>query len=444
MRLVVVMTLSAALAGCAAQPLELTCGDMLPAHSATYAATPYFAQLQRDAGHDECPAGPDGKPFCGSLAEALLTTGAPSASEPMVAAIGRWQDTAAQKENLVAPEAPILMLSGGGSWGAFGAGFLNRLHRDDWAVVTGISTGSIQGLFVAAGDYGPMEAEYSPDDGAALAHADGYYGIAFRGAKYNMRPLSAKLLQYLEPSDPARSPLVRMSRPGRPELFVGMVEAHSGDLKVVDVTGMVRDGLGGNAHPTSDQLKPVAQCVAAVLLGSSAIPVQLTPVQIDGHTYMDGGVRSSTFEEGIATRMLQAAKVASMKAHTMREPPPPVPHAYVIRNGPTIVFRDKPVTDGSPEYQVDERADAYRVGMRGYSTIVNQNELMSIVALRLNHPDLAISVITADGFNAPENPQPCGKRPEDMFNAPFMKCLVAWGHYKADHGPHWIELTKNP
>ena len=53
----------------------------------------------------------------------------------------------------------------GGAWGAFGAGYLGALGRRDWTVVTGISTGALQGLFVAAGDYPALAKAYAIENG---------------------------------------------------------------------------------------------------------------------------------------------------------------------------------------------------------------------------------------------------------------------------------------
>ena len=156
------------------------------------------------------------------------------------------------------------------------------------------------------------------------------------------------------------------------------------------------------------------------------------PVQIDGHTYVDGGVRSSVFEAGVGRRLSRfTAKTASA-----------APHIYVMRNGPTIVFRDANDPGKPGVAAVDARPDIMRVGMRAYSTLVNQNELMSIASLRLNYPRGPISVISADGFNAPMNPKPCGPRPEALFEARFMHCLIDWGAYKARFGPGWISLRE--
>jgi len=435
MRIFGILPAAFLLGGCfhlGAKPMTFTGGAMLDAHTEVYSAR-HFTELQRDAGRDDCPANGCG----GAKVMSLDSSETAAVADPIAKALDRWRD---QHAALVSPRAmseqpgpPVLMLSGGGSWGAFGAGYLEALDRRDWAVVTGVSTGALQGLFVAAGDYSKLVDNYSPSGEDDIAKHNGVWGLLFKGAEFDLAPLRERLMDYLLPPDGAESPLLRMLRPGAPELSVAMVEASSGDLKVVHVTQMVRAALGRPDQRTPAELRRVAECVAGVALASSAIPVRLTPVQIDGRTYMDGGVRSSVFDAELGHRLsLYAANRPSL----------PQPQIYIIRNGPTIVFRDEDDRAKPGTAAVDARPDAMRVGLRGYSTIVNQSELMSIAGLRLKYPTGTIKVATADGYNSPMNPDHCERKPEVMFDPAFMKCLIRWGRYKARSGPGWIKLSE--
>jgi len=440
MRILGILPAMLMLAGCVhldAKPMTFTCGDMLDGHIETY--QPVFAGLQRDAGLDDCPTGADGRPACGD-ARMFVASSPPTgpANDPITKAMDQWQASDALRPSLTAPEvggkrgAPVLMLSGGGGWGAFGAGYLQALNRKDWAVVTGVSTGALQGVFVAAGDYSELANAYRIKTGDELAKTNGLLGLAFKGSELDMTPLRQKVMDYLLPANGKESPLLRMRKAGAPYLAIAMVEARTGDLKVVYVTDLVRTSLGQTGQPKPAELRRVAQCVAGVALASSSIPVRLTPVQIDGRTYVDGGVRSSVFDAGMGRVFASYAESGGARAQ---------PAIYVIRNGPTVVFRDIDDPDRPGTAAVDARPDIERVGLRGYSTIVNQNELMSIASLRLNYPTGPINVISADGFNTQGmNPVPCGKRPKEMFNAKFMNCLVDWGDHKARNGPAWIEM----
>jgi hypothetical protein len=427
-----------------AEPFDFNCGQLLDSYSQTYQATPLFAELQRDARFDECAAAPDGTPRCAAATPQALDGAA--ISDPIIAALAERRRIRPSLNTSDEP-AKVLMLSGGGSWGAFGAGYLKALGRDDWTVVTGVSTGALQALFVAAGDYDALAKAYDISDETELATSNGLRGLVWKGSQYSVAPLRAKVLAYLLPADSTTSPLIRMLRPGRPQLSIAMVEARTGDLKAVHITQMLRGELGGGV-PDRAKLERVGQCLAGVSLASSSIPVRLTPIRIDKHSYFDGGVRSSVFDSGIARRVASYAAGLTAKE---------APQIYVVRNGPTIVFRDAMDEKDPRTAAVDARPDIFRVGMRGYSTIVNQNELMSIAALRLNYLQGEIRVISADGFNSPADapasqprrpgpntpvrPAPCGPRPEALFHAGFMRCLIGWGAWKAKDGPDWITLS---
>jgi len=422
MRALLVLPAAILAGGCVhlgAKPMTFGCGPLLADNVETYKGNPLIAQLQRDAGGDD-PA----TSAASTSASAVEADAVDTETDQLIRALREPKQGQEEAAARVAPST--LMLSGGGSWGAFGAGFLKQLGKTDWRVVTGVSTGSLQGLFVAAGDYDRMVTEYRIGAQEDLALTNGLLSMLAKGSEYDLAPLRAKLFGYLLDGGGAEVPFVRMARPSAPHLFIGMVEAGTGDLKVVSITDMVRSVYVEGVTPDPGKVKDLADCVAGVALASSSIPVRLTPVQIDGRTYMDGGVRSSIFHAGVARR------------HALLSQTGPAPDIYVIRNGPTVVFDDK---KEEGVRKVDVRPDLLRVGLRGYSTIVNQSELMSIAALRLIYPRGTIRVMTADGFNTgPDNPAPCGERPESVFEPAFMSCLIRWGSYKAAPTPKWIEL----
>lgn len=433
MRAILAIPIMLTVGGCLhldAKPMTFTCGSLLAGHVETYSPTPLFAELQRDAGEDDPD---DSEALTGSHVDEAVAFDAASGSivKALTAAEKSRQAMTAHANHGLQEAAPtVLMLSGGGSWGAFGAGFLEAHGRTDWDVVTGISTGALQGLLVAAGDYDRMVREYSIDKEADLAVPNGLIGAIRKGSEYDIAPLRRTVMAYLGENGDRGTPLERIARGDGPELFVGMVEARTGDLKVVAVSALVRSVFAGAAPPDKEKVDRLAECVAGLTIASSSIPARLTPVQIDQRTYMDGGVRSSVFDAGVARQVAAFHKGAPGRL---------APEIYIIRNGPTVVFRDK-IDSKTKRAKVDARPDLARVGMRGYSTIVNQSELMSIASLRLIYAAAPIRVMTADGFNSRSNPEACGRRPEAVFEPQFMKCLIKWGRHKAKPTPNWIEL----
>jgi hypothetical protein len=144
-------------------------------------------------------------------------------------------------------EYAMLVLSGGGSAGAFGAGFLPGWSkagtRPDFKVVTGVSTGSLQATF------------------------------AFLGSEYD-------------------DDLTRVFQYGTDEIYRRR--------------GLVGAVLGDSAWDSTPLKELIDRHIDEALLASCSIPVLFPPVyfevEIDGEEYyamhMDGGARSQAFMRG--------------------------------------------------------------------------------------------------------------------------------------------------
>jgi hypothetical protein len=121
-----------------------------------------------------------------------------------------------------------------------------------------------------------------------------------------------------------------------------------------------------------------------------------------------------------------------------------LPTIFVLRNGPTTRGDD-------PE--VDAIKSAQPQAMRAYDILVNELEVGSIAALRLQNPLGEVFLSTAEGIatNDVENFRPlCPKRKEMMFDPTFMRCLLLTGAQRAQqvNGPWWTlpfgETVKTP
>ena len=200
-------------------------------------------------------------------------------------------------------------------------------------------------------------------------------------------------------------------------VLLGFVAAASGDFQYVDAVEIAK-------HARSR--KEARDCLVGAALASSAMPVFLQQVRINKKAYYDGGVRESVF----AARTVASAESARKAASGA---PPSVP-VYVVRNGPTraaALAKD----DASP----DDHADALTAAMRAEPIIVNQIEVGSIAALRLEDPQGPVNLITADGW---QNAKPaCVKKPKVMFQPDFMQCLRSFGRARAMGAKGgWISL----
>lgn len=404
-RLVAAVALLAAAGGCATEgAIEIACPNFNPTR---LPRSPLERQIQQDADDpedaDDKDASADFMPLLAPPSAAGKTTASPD----------------------------ILLLSGGGQWGAFGAGFLAELEErgelPDFAIVTGVSTGGLQSMFVATGHLSELVAEYSPPPGVDIVDQHPQFMAAIKGSMAGLKPLRRKIEKALCANTSESGPRCLIDDlkdlHEKKVVLIAFVDAVSGDLYYVDAVALAR-----NARDR----ETARRCLTGAALASAAMPVFFQQVRINGATYYDGGVRQSVFEsratalgQAILTKSYAAAKSARLK----RGSGFPI---YVIRNGPTTVKHA--ASKGSP----DENADALTNALRAEAIAVNQLEIGSIAALRLEHAVTPIHLATADRWKK----HGCVKPDGVMFDSAFMHCLVGLGRARAalPHNERWIAL----
>ncbi len=216
----------------------------------------------------------------------------------------------------------VLVLSGGGQFGAFGAGVLSgwtqRGDRPLFDVVTGISTGALMATFAFLG---------TPEDDAALADVytttrrrDVYryhYFVAlpFTNSTATGDPLARLIARRITPELVDR--VAREHALGR-RLFVGTVDLGSGDLVIWDLTALAADDR-------PDRVERYRR----ILLAAASIPTLLPPVEIDGRLHVDGGTREQLFLRRAAGGPPAAGPPRAL-ARALAGPPPCI---YVLVNG---------------------------------------------------------------------------------------------------------------
>jgi predicted acylesterase/phospholipase RssA len=189
----------------------------------------------------------------------------------------------------------ILVLSGGGAKGAFGAGFLKGwgsiesgpMARPEFDVVTGVSTGALIAPFAFVG---------TPESYTTVAEL---YGnpqdnwVKKRGALY-LLPTHVSLFndqglqEYVDSK--VDENLVQSIAMGAEQDRLLLVGATNLDLGV----GRIFD-LGAEAKRASESEDGSLERIHAMLLASSALPGVFPPVELDGFYYTDGGASSQIF-----------------------------------------------------------------------------------------------------------------------------------------------------
>ena len=189
----------------------------------------------------------------------------------------------------------ILELSGGGQYGAFGAGFLKGWtesgQRPQFDIVTGVSTGALLATHAFLG---------TPEDDAVLEEifttitASNIYtdnkrllSLLFgRNAIFDTSPLQALLDKYITAEVMQR---VAAAHDEHRRLWVGTTNLDYGQTWVWNMGMIAKEG-------TPEALELYKQ----VLRASAAPPIAFPPVEIAGYLFGDGGVRQNVVVVGLA------------------------------------------------------------------------------------------------------------------------------------------------
>lgn len=210
-------------------------------------------------------------------------------------AVGTILARAIRETEAADPAAPptleCLALSGGGDFGAFGAGFLvgwgktaNAAdRRPDFDVVTGVSTGALLAPFAYVGT------------DAACEYVEKFY----RNPKKNW--VEERGLLFFLPSNPSFMKNVGLERDIRSAVGHQFIEhmaeqSRSGKVLAISATDLDlgrqklwnvgREAEAAAASGDVDRLQ-------RILMSSAAIPAVFPPVELDGGLYADGGVTAN-------------------------------------------------------------------------------------------------------------------------------------------------------
>ncbi len=290
----------------------LLSAPLLVSSGAPHAATPAVqnAGAPRTTAAEPRPAGPaPAKRAVRGRGKTIPPTGAAeqqqppprvpfTAAEDAAAAIAGmpdvrfWADSTEDfKAALPQQSGPWLILSSGGSDGAFGAGLLCGLsaagERPDYSVVTGVSTGALMSPFVFAGPHydEALRKAYTTITAADVFEAGSSTGESF----VNSWPLKDTIAKQMTAE--LLNAIAAEHRRGR-RLFVVTTDLDSGRSVVWNMGAIA-------AHGGDDALK----LFRSVLLASASVPGGFPPVLIDVEAdgkrfqemHVDGGLGGQFF-----------------------------------------------------------------------------------------------------------------------------------------------------
>ncbi|MCC6320563.1 MAG: patatin-like phospholipase family protein [Phycisphaerales bacterium] len=189
------------------------------------------------------------------------------------------------------PTVHFLALSGGGDYGAFGAGFLvgwgqnpdPAWKRPEFDIVTGVSTGALLAPFAFIGT----------DD--ACRHVEEFY----RNPRKDW--IESRGLLFFLPSNPSFMGIPGLERDLHAAIDPALVEQIAGQsrlgkmllISATDIELGRRSGWDVGIEAQAAATSGDSSRLRKILLASSAIPAVFPPVEIDGSLYVDGGVTAN-------------------------------------------------------------------------------------------------------------------------------------------------------
>jgi len=415
-----------ALGGCAGpltRPPGLTCGALLPLHE---------------------PIDPTGSPVASLLDDVIAAKRAANPGGQVVIS--------------------ILAMSGGGKYGAFGAGFLNGwseaekkgqfvpLRREEIDVVTGISTGALLSIFAAAGNLSP--AQGGSEELRRRANDDARLAYETSDAELFKKKSMLSALTSNGLVDPKGLLDVRVRKsvttyrdviaglPSDHKVLIGAVNLTNGKFYVADMRDVAQKGAV--ADP----------CYTEWLLASAAVPAAFPPRYIDGHGYVDGGVTFGAFLGNDVQRVVRRTTAAG----------DPLAGADVKIN--LIALFNNPITPNSPAKDATAAvacdrstladAAAKCPALKNTLLTVAQRSAGDIMTAQIYRDSLyrlqreleAAGVLGVSKFiyAAPERiaARKCVATSGDNFDREYMGCLYGLGFETAQNPALWQNFDSVP
>ena len=312
-------------------------------------------------------------------------------------------------------EHTYLALSGGGAYGAYGAGVLKGWTaletRPEFTMVTGISTGALIAPFAFLGsDYDDeLELLYTTSDTTRIARTRNLSQIVRGDALADTTPLAEVLESFV--TDEMVEAIGREYAKGR-SLIIGTTNLDAQRPVIWNVTRIAASGKPG-----------AADLIRKILRASAAIPGAFPPVYIDVQTpegtfdemHVDGGATFQMFLYPAQTDF--GGLLQRMDARS--------PKAYLIRNS-------MPVAEYDP---VDPRL--MPIAMRTIDSLIRTQGIGDFYRIysqsQRDGIDIRITWIPGDAVEG---------KPQEAFDPVFMKALFDYGYQRTLAGETWAHVNE--
>lgn len=295
----------------------------------------------------------------------------------------------------------ILVLSAGGQFGAYGSGFLQgwgeradlQPNRADIDMVTGVSTGAMMATYAYLGSSDDpavrakydalLKAQYTTLRNEDVFRPRSPLELLWSNSVFDSTPLRERIAALI--TDELLRDVVAEAQRSRRLLFVGAVNADSGEFEHFDLIAIARDANHDRRG-----------CYVAAILASAAIPAAFNPVFINSRMYVDGGARQHVFflaQAALALRDRARNLYGNLHGDLAVAPQTTKNNLIGIVSRTSTIATDQLLLDSA--YYVD--AEAKRLGYRVHWTAAANTNCGAGASDEMFSPELG-SCLWAVGF----------------------------------------------
>lgn len=323
----------------------------------------------------------------------------------------------------------VLILSGGGAFGAFGIGFLegwgklpeSELARPEFDSVSGVSTGALIAPFAFIGTpdaYKEIIGLYENPKSDWVRKRGFIPYLPGNVSLYDVKNLNSKIRSTVTAK--LIQGIAEGSKEGR-QLLVGATNIDYGIMRVWDLARIAN----------SASIKDAQEISTSLLLASAAIPGAFPPILIDDYLYVDGGA-SMQIVSGIDERRWAYSR-KSQSFHFVKENKP-------IKIRIWIIVNQKLLSDPSVV-----RSRWTSIAQRSLSTLIRTSTLQALQDIETYtrlmdlFPEIDAEmryVAIPQSFPIPDS--------DDMFDKEAMRRLLKLGRDMGANSSSWKSETLRP
>jgi hypothetical protein len=301
----------------------------------------------------------------------------------------------------------LLIVSGGGDWGAFGAGVLKG-----WGRVNGVSTGALIAPFAFLGDDASIDRVVNiyrhPREGLVKSRGLVFF-LPNNPSFYTLPGLEDEMREKLD--RPLLERIAAEGAGGR-SLLVNTTNIDLGEMRAWDVVAETKAALAANEP----------QRVYSVLLASAGIPAIFPARSIGDYLYVDGAITGNILYGGRARE--EDSFFARWRAAYAKAPPPRVRYWVIFNNQ----FRFPPQVTRERWPDIMGRATIMATQTSTMNSMRHLFTLAEVVRLKYG-ADVQVRVMAVPDSFVPAHP--------DSFNAEVMNTLADIGEKMGADPSSW-------